>query len=70
METYAKSLRRNPYLRDMANCERREGRLEGEKKGRMEERMQFAIKLLQRNMSVEDIASLTDLTKEQVQGLL
>jgi len=40
METYAKSLKRNPYLRDMANCERMEGRMEGHMEGRMEGRME------------------------------
>ena len=65
METYKKSLRHNNYLRDMASCERREGRMEG----RMEERNLFAIRLLQKKMSIDDVVSLTDLTKEQVREL-
>ena len=74
METYERSLKRNYYLRDMANCERMEGRMEGEKKGRMEGRLdgqkQIAVRLLQRKMPIEDVVSLTELTKEQVQELL
>jgi len=62
METYKKSLKQNCYLRDMANLERKEGRLEGKK--------QIAIRLLQRKTSIEDIISLTDLTREEVQELL
>jgi len=54
------------YVRDMANIERREGRREG----RRERSRQIAVKLLQRNMHIEDVISLTDLTKEEVQELL
>jgi len=74
METYRESLRHNNFLRDMASCERREGRMEGRMEGRTEGRtegsieksMEIAIRLLQKKMSIDDIVSLTDLTKEQV----
>ena len=70
METYTKSLKRNYYLRDMAKYERTEGEKKGLMEGLMEGRRQIAIKLMQRKTPVEDIVSLTDLTKEQVQELL
>ncbi|MCL1932986.1 MAG: Rpn family recombination-promoting nuclease/putative transposase [Candidatus Azobacteroides sp.] len=78
METYKKSLKQNRFLRDMANCVkedgrmegRMEGKMEGRMEGRMEERRQIAARLLQRKTSVEEVVSLTDLTKEQVQELL
>ena len=85
METYRESLRHNNYLRDMANCERIEGhmkgrteglaegllkgRMEGRTEGSIERSRQIAIRLLQKKMSIDDVAALTDLTKEQVQKL-
>jgi len=48
---------------------RSEGITEGLMKGRMEERNLFALRLLQKKMSIDDVAALTDLTKEQIQKL-
>ena len=62
MEAYTKSLKQNYYLRDMAKCERLEGR--------MEKSREFAVRLLQRETPIDDVISLTDLTKEQVEELL
>jgi len=62
METYQKSLKRSYQMRDIANCAKMEGK--------MEERIQLAIKLLKRNMPVEDIIYLTELSGEQVKELL
>ncbi len=45
------------------------GRLEGRQEGRQEATEQFARTLLQRNMPVDEVVSLTGLTIEQVQNL-
>ena len=45
------------------------GRLEGRQEGIQQATEQFARALLQRNMPVEEVASLTGLTIEQVQSL-
>ena len=58
METYKRSLIQSYQIRDIANC------------ARMDERREIAVRLLQRETPVEDVISLTDLTKEQVQELL
>ena len=62
METYQKSLKNNYYVRDIANFARMEGR--------MDERKQFAIRLLKRGTPVEEVIDLTELSKEQVLELL
>jgi predicted transposase/invertase (TIGR01784 family) len=62
METYERSLKRSYQMRDIANCARMEGRMEGNRN--------IAIKLLMRNTSVEDVIDLTELSTEQVQELL
>ena len=69
METYKESLRHNNFLRDMASCERQEGIAEGLRKGRTEGQMEIATRLLQKKMSIDEVVSLTDLTKEQVREL-
>jgi len=81
METYRESLRHNNFLRDMASCERIEGHMKGRSEGlaegllkgcmegSIERSRQIAIRLLQKKMSVDDVAALTDLTKEQVREL-
>ena len=81
METYSKSLSKNFYVRNIADCARMEGReeghLEGRKKGHteglieglMEGRKLMAIKLIERKMPVEEIMFLTNLTKEQIEEL-
>jgi len=62
METYSTSLKRNLYLRDIAHCAKMEGR--------MDERKQFALKLLKKGASYEEVIDLTELSKEQVIELL
>jgi predicted transposase YdaD len=52
-------------MRDIANCAKMEGRMEE----RMERSIHFAIKLLKRNTSIEDVIDLTELSGEQVQEL-
>ena len=47
-----------------------EGLLEGKKEGLLEGKKQLAIKLMMRNMPLEDIISLTELSQEQVNALL
>ncbi|GHV49722.1 hypothetical protein FACS1894181_09320 [Bacteroidia bacterium] len=69
METYSKSLSKNFYVRNIAECARMEGREEGDTKGRMEERKLIAVKLIERKTPVEEIMFLTNLTKEQIQEL-
>jgi len=82
METYQRSLKRSHLMRDIAHCAKMEGLSEGKTmgllegktmgllEGKMEERIQLAIKLLKRNMPIEDIISLTELSGEQMKGLL
>jgi predicted transposase/invertase (TIGR01784 family) len=48
---------------------RQEGRQEGLQEGRQEERRAIALNLLSSGMSVEQVASLTGLSLEQVQRL-
>ena len=62
METYRRSLKKSFEIQDIANCARKEAE--------MAKSRQIALRLLQRKMPVEDVISLTDLTKEQVQELL
>ena len=62
METYNLSLKRNFYLRDIANCAKMEGRMEG----RMERDKQFALRLLKKGTPFEEVIDLTDLSKEQL----
>ena len=66
METYSTSLKRNLYLRDIADC----AKMEGEMKGRMERDKQLALRLLKRGTPFEEVIELTDLSKEQVMELL
>ena len=66
METYQRSLSESYELQEVAECERAEGRIEGE----MAKSKQLAVKLLQRKMSIEDVVYLTELTQEQVQELM
>jgi len=66
METYSLSLKQNFYLRDIANCAKMEGRMEG----RMERDKQFALKLLKKGTPYEEVIELTELSKEQVIELL
>jgi predicted transposase/invertase (TIGR01784 family) len=86
METYKTSLKRSFQVRDIAHCAKLEGIVEGERIGiakgeqigiakgkqigKIEERKLFAIKLLKRSTSFEDVMDLTDLSKEQVLELL
>ena len=66
METYSSSLKRNFYLRDIANC----AKMEGEQIGVVREKKQFALKLLKRGTPYEEVIDLTELSKEQVIDLL
>ncbi|MDR2232612.1 MAG: Rpn family recombination-promoting nuclease/putative transposase [Tannerella sp.] len=58
METFEKSLKKNFYLRDMVQAARIEERIEGRK--------QFAIKLLLKDIPIDEIIYLTDLTRSQI----
>ena len=62
MDRYAVSLERSYQMRDVANYARMEGM--------MEKSIQFAIKLLMRNETIDEVVALTDLSREQVQALL
>ena len=66
METYNTSLKRNFYLRDIANCAKMEGRMEGEQI----KSQKFALKLLKRGTPFEEVIDLTELSNEQVLELL
>jgi len=66
METYNKSLKQNFYLRDIANCAKMEGRMEGEHI----KSQKFALKLLKRGTPFEEVIDLTELSNEQVLELL
>ena len=82
METYAKSLRQSYEVMDIANFARVEGekrgRMEGRKEGRKEGRMEgliegekrIARKLLQKGMVIDEILSITSLTRGQIKELL
>ena len=54
--------------RDRINFE--EGKEEGVAEGREEEKIQMAKKLLVRGMSIEEVAAITELTREQVGSLV
>jgi hypothetical protein len=54
METFEKSLKKNFYLRDMAQV------------NRMEEKMQIAVNLLLMNIPIDKVVSATKLSEEQV----
>jgi hypothetical protein len=62
MDSYAVSLERSHQLRDIANYARMEERMENKK--------QFAIKLLLMNEQIDKIMYLTDLSREEVTELL
>ncbi|GHV49719.1 hypothetical protein FACS1894181_09310 [Bacteroidia bacterium] len=64
MDTY-KSLSKNFYVRNIADC----ARMEGEEKGLLKGQKFTAIKLIERKMPVEEIMFLANLTKEQIQEL-
>ena len=49
---------------------REEGREEGRKEGRTEEKIEMARKLLVRGMSIDEVASITELTREKVASLI
>jgi len=66
METYAKSLRQSYEVMDIANFARVEGRKEGRKEGLIE----VAHKLLQRGMTIDEILSITNLTRLQIKELI
>ena len=66
METYAKSLRQSYEVMDIANFARVEGRKEGRKEGLIE----VAHKLLQKGMTIDEILSITNLTRVQIKELL
>ena len=70
METYQKSLKNNYYVLDIANYARMEGEQIGIVKGEQKKSKHFALKLLKKGMSVEEVADLTELPKEQVLELL
>jgi len=71
--TFASSsayVKQNFYLRDIANCAKMEGRMEGEQIGVVREKKIFALKLLKRGTPFEEVIDLTELSKEQVLELL
>ena len=61
-----KEYMRSNDLRCAVDCAWKEGKMEG----RMGKSKEFAVKLLQRKTPINDVISLTDLTKEQVEELL
>ena len=44
--------------------------VEGKEEGRIEEKIQMATKLLLRGMSIDEVASITELTREKVASLI
>jgi len=46
------------------------GRQEGRQEGSMETRYEFALKLIKRNVPIDEICDLTDLSYEEVLGLM
>ena len=86
MNRYEVSLEKSYQMRNIANFARMEGMMEGRMEGRMEGLMegemkgmkkgiteksqQIAVKLLMRGETVDDIVSITELTREQVTALL
>jgi len=47
-----------------------EGIIKGRQEGSIQSRYEFARKLIQRNMTIEDICDLTNLSHEEVQALM
>jgi len=47
----------------------KEGKEEGRKEGRKEANIEIAKKLIKKGMSVEEIADITGLTKEEIEKL-
>ena len=62
MDGYAISLKRSHQLHDIANYARMEARMELSK--------QIALKLLMRNEPIDEVVSLTGLSREEVKALL
>ena len=77
METYAKSLRQSYEVMDIANFAKFEGLKEGEKRGlikgrkegRKEGLIEVAHKLLQKGMTIDEILSITNLPRVQINEL-
>jgi predicted transposase/invertase (TIGR01784 family) len=69
METYAKSLRQSYEVMDIANFAKFEGRREGLIEGLIEGEKRIARKLLQKGMGIDEILSITSLTRKQIKEL-
>ena len=74
MKTYEVSLEKSYQMRNIAGFAKMEGIKEGELKGRREGRkegkMEIAIKLLMRNEPIDEVISITELSRKQVKALL
>ena len=74
METYRRSLKQSYQMRDIVNCAKMESKLEGKMEGILEGEVkasrQIAMRLLQKNMPVDEIVFLTNLDRAQIQDLL
>ena len=60
------------FLRDVDTkmyVSKEEGKKEGKKEGKQEEKEKIAKKLIKKGMSVEEIADITELTKEEIEEL-
>jgi len=70
MKTYEVSLEKSYQMRNIAGFAKMEGIKEGELKGRKEGKMEIAIKLLMRNEPIDEVISITELSRKQVKALL
>jgi hypothetical protein len=61
MERYAVSLKRSYQMRNIADFAKMEGKMERSK--------QIAVKLLKRNEPIDEVISLTELSREEVMAL-
>ena len=65
----AKKIAREEGLKEGKEEGRKEGRKEGSQEGQIAERFEIAKKMKNKNMPVEEIIELTELTKEEIERI-
>ncbi|MDR2813987.1 MAG: Rpn family recombination-promoting nuclease/putative transposase [Prevotellaceae bacterium] len=70
METYNKSILEYDDVRQAVDFAKREGLLEGQRKGIKQERIRLVKRLRLSNMSIKQIAKMTGLTEERIYNIL
>ncbi len=69
MGNYKKNLADSWDVQLMMKCNREEGREEGLKEGMLQNNLQIARKLIEMNLSTDEIIKITGLTEEQIKEL-